>query len=39
MNIKKITENGTDIAVVESSEAIIKDAQSALDLLMNVYYI
>ncbi|GIO31776.1 hypothetical protein J2TS6_29170 [Paenibacillus albilobatus] len=38
MNIKLITENGTDIAVVESSEILIYDIQSALDLMATVSY-
>lgn len=38
MNIKKITIDGKDIAVVHSDEIIISNVQSALDFLMTVSY-
>lgn len=33
MNIEKITHNNQNIAVISSSELLISDVQSALDLL------
>ena len=38
MNIEKITQNGKTVAVVTSKEAVITDAQSALDLIMTAKY-
>lgn len=38
MNIKWINQNGTKIAVMEGSEIVINDVQSALDLMANVRY-
>ncbi len=38
MNIEKINETGTDIAVISSSDVVIADTQSALDLIMSVKY-
>lgn len=38
MEITKIEKNGLSCAVVQSSEKMIKDSQSALDLLMTVKY-
>ena len=38
MNIECLTENGIDIAVISSDEAVITDPQSALDLIMSVKY-
>lgn len=38
MNIKKITANGIEIAIVNSDEVCISDAQSALDFIMSVNY-
>lgn len=38
MNIKTITENEINIAVISSNEKLITDAQSALDLIMTVEY-
>ncbi len=38
MTLKKITENGTSCAVVESSEVVITDAQSAMDILISAKY-
>jgi len=38
MNITKITENNVEIAVVNSSELLITDTQSALDLIATVNY-
>ena len=38
MDIKKVTSNGRDIALVNCDEVIISDVQSALDLVMSVYY-
>lgn len=38
MDLKTISENGTDIAVVSSDAKVIVDAQSALDLAMTVKY-
>lgn len=38
MNIKTITENKINIAVISSNEKLITDAQSALDLIMTVEY-
>lgn len=38
MEISKITENGIDIATVNSSEPLIIDVQSALDLIATVSY-
>lgn len=34
MNIKKIEKNGVVCAVIQSSEVVITDSQSALDILM-----
>lgn len=36
MEFRKIEENGRIIGVVQSDEKVIVDAQSALDLLMNI---
>lgn len=38
MNIKKITLNNKEIAVVTGDEKVITDAQSAIDLIMTVKY-
>ncbi|TCZ75341.1 DUF4180 domain-containing protein [Paenibacillus albiflavus] len=38
MNIAKIEKNGIHIAVVSSSEIVIGDVQSALDLMATVQY-
>lgn len=38
MKIRKIEKNGIICAVVQSSEKVITDAQSALDLLMTAKY-
>lgn len=38
MNIRKITANGNEIAIVNSDEIIILDVQSALDFMMSVNY-
>lgn len=38
MNIKRITQNSVEVAVVESGEIIILDTQSALDLMATVRY-
>ncbi|MHC6180959.1 DUF4180 domain-containing protein [Clostridium sp. JNZ X4-2] len=38
MNIKKITANGSEIAIVNSNEVLISDVQSALDFMMSVNY-
>jgi len=38
MEIKKITANGSEIAIVNSKEVIISDVQSALDFMMSVNY-
>jgi len=38
MDVKTITRSGNDIAVVNSSEVCISDAQSALDFMQSVYY-
>lgn len=38
MNFRKIEQNGTVIALVEGRDVVIVDAQSALDLLMEVKY-
>ncbi|SET00996.1 protein of unknown function [Natronincola peptidivorans] len=38
MKIKKIKENGVDIAIVSSNEIIIIDVQSALDFIATVNY-
>ena len=38
MNIEKIEKNGITCAVVHSNEIVIKDVQSALELLINVLY-
>lgn len=38
MNITKVGTNGENIAVVSSSEIVIKDVQSALDLMATVRY-
>ncbi len=38
MNIKKITSNGNEIAIVNSDEVCISDVQSALDFVMSVNY-
>lgn len=38
MNIKKITLNNKEIAVVTGDERVITDAQSAIDLIMIVKY-
>ncbi|WEK56035.1 MAG: DUF4180 domain-containing protein [Candidatus Cohnella colombiensis] len=38
MNISKIIENGVEIAIVNSSEVLITDVQSALDLMATVSY-
>lgn len=38
MNVKKITSNGKDIAIVNSNEIVINDVQSALDFIMSISY-
>lgn len=38
MNIKTITENKINIAIISNNEKLITDAQSALDLIMTVEY-
>ena len=38
MKVKVMNENGIDVSVVNSDEVLIKDVQSALDLMMNVLY-
>lgn len=39
MHIKKhIEENGTEIAIIQSDDLLITDAQSALDLMASVQY-
>ena len=38
MNIRKITSNGNEIAIVNSDEVCISDVQSALDFMMSVNY-
>lgn len=38
MNIKTITVNGKEIAIVNSYEVCISDVQSALDFMMSVNY-
>lgn len=38
MNIKKITVNSTEIAIVNSDQVCISDVQSALDFMMSVNY-
>lgn len=38
MNIKTITENKINIAIISGNEKLITDAQSALDLIMTVEY-
>lgn len=38
MNIKKAEKNGALCAVIQSSEVVIVDAQSALDVLMTAKY-
>jgi hypothetical protein len=38
MNIEKIEINGKNIAIVRSSEVLIQDVQSALDLIATVSY-
>lgn len=38
MNIKKITENGIEIALMDSNEILIYDIQSALDLMATISY-
>lgn len=38
MNIEHLKENGVDIAVISSDEAVIVDGRSALDLAMTVKY-
>lgn len=38
MNIKKITANGNEIAIVNSDEVCLSDAQSALDFMMTVNF-
>lgn len=38
MKINIVKENDTDIAVISSSEILIKDVQSALDLIATVNY-
>jgi hypothetical protein len=38
MNIRKITSNGNEIAIVNSDEVCISDVQSALDFIMSVNY-
>jgi hypothetical protein len=38
MNIKRINQNGVEIAVIETDEVIITDIQSALDLMATARY-
>jgi len=38
MNITKVEANGRNVAVVSSSEILIKDVQTALDLMATVHY-
>lgn len=38
MTLKKVTKNGISCAVVESSEVVITDAQSAMDILIFAKY-
>ncbi|NLV91460.1 MAG: DUF4180 domain-containing protein [Firmicutes bacterium] len=38
MQISKVNIQGVEIALVDSSEVLIKDGQSALDILMTVSY-
>lgn len=38
MNIKKVKKNNTLCAVINSDEIVIKDTQSALDVLMSAKY-
>src|SRR5574344_1786623 len=38
MDIKKITANGHEIAILNSDEVCISDVQSALDFMMSVNY-
>lgn len=38
MNIRRIEQNGTVVAIVESDEKLITDVQSALDLIATVQY-
>jgi hypothetical protein len=38
MNIKKVIENGTEIAIVHSDEICISDGQTALDFMMSINY-
>ncbi|HHV08912.1 MAG TPA: DUF4180 domain-containing protein [Clostridiales bacterium] len=38
MNTKKVTVNGTDIAIVNSDQVCITDGQTALDLMMSINY-
>jgi len=38
MNIRKIEQNGVEIAIVTSNEELITDVQSALDLMATVSY-
>lgn len=38
MDIKKITSDGHEIAVVSGDEVCISDARSALDFMQSVYY-
>jgi len=38
MTIRMINANGVDVAIVNSDEILIKDVQSALDLMVSVLY-
>ena len=38
MNIRKITEKGIEIAIVDSNDILIYDTQSALDLIATISY-
>lgn len=38
MDIKKISDNGNKIAIVNSYEMIISDVQSTLDFMLHVNY-
>ncbi len=38
MNTEIIRKNNTDVAVISSNELLVKDVQSALDLIMTVKY-
>ncbi|WP_334076631.1 DUF4180 domain-containing protein [Paenibacillus sanfengchensis] len=38
MNITTVQKNGADIALIHSSEELITDVQSALDLIATVHY-